>query len=91
MEERTPSQLNQRSVQITPSTLGVKIMHTLFTVKQFAAKHTAFTEASLRHLIFYAETTGFHVCVRRIGRRVYILESEFFAWVEQQNTHTKTL
>ena len=35
----------------------------------------------LRHLIFHASENGFDVVLRRVGRRVLIDESAFFAWV----------
>lgn len=57
---------------------------TLMTIRQFASKHTAFTEGSLRHLIFYERTNGMSMCIRRVGRRVLIDEETFFLWIEQQ-------
>jgi len=42
----------------------------------------------LRHLIFFAHKNGFNKCIRRVGRRVLIDESEFFKWVEEQNNST---
>ena len=39
------------------------------TVRQCAERHSAFSEPSLRHLIFFAEKNGFDRCMRRIGRR----------------------
>ena len=56
----------------------------LLTVKQFSEKHSAFTEGSLRHLIFFSETNGFSDVIVRIGRRILIDESRFFTWVESQ-------
>jgi hypothetical protein len=67
---------------------------TLLTVRQFAAKHTAFTEGALRKLIFEAtprcqsvggrrEQTpdnGLAIAILRIGRRVLIDEARFFEW-----------
>lgn len=43
------------------------------------------TVGGLRHLIFFAEQNGFTQCIRRVGRRVLINESEFFNWVEKNN------
>lgn len=57
----------------------------LFTVKQFAQMHKAFTEGCLRALIFNAEANGFKDVIRRIGGRVLIREDLFFDWVEKQN------
>jgi hypothetical protein len=41
--------------------------------------------SGLKHLVFNSKTNGFDRCIRRIGRRVYILEAEFFKWVEEVN------
>ena len=62
--------------------------HGLLTVKQFAKKHPAFSEAALRSFIFQAgsvvKPNGFEVAVRRVGRRVLIDEKTFFEWIEAQ-------
>ena len=69
------------------------------TVAQLTAKHPAFSENSLRALIFAAKPrvgairngaesilpgNGLAVAIRRIGRRVLINESEFLHWVDRQ-------
>lgn len=36
----------------------------------------------LRHLIFHASSNGFDQVIRRVGRRVLIDETAFFAWVD---------
>lgn len=56
--------------------------NSLLTVKQFSQKHSAFTEGSLRHLIFFSEKNGFEMAIVRIGRRILIDESSFFKWVK---------
>jgi hypothetical protein len=67
----------------------------LLTVRQFAEKHGAFSQGSLRRLIFDAEPrhctvdgrsavipgNGLAVAIVRIGRRVLIDERLFFAWL----------
>lgn len=70
--------------------------HPVFTVRQFAGRNPAFTEASLRNLIFKADTrqsTKGDIpgnglieagAVVRIGRKVLINEQAFFAWVDAQ-------
>jgi hypothetical protein len=68
---------------------------TLLTVRQFAEKHPAFTQGSLRNLIFNAEPritrkatipgNGFGVCLVRMGRKILIDEEKFFAWLDGQN------
>jgi hypothetical protein len=39
----------------------------------------------LRHLIFHEKNNGFASAFKRVGRRVLIDESEFFACVNKQN------
>lgn len=57
------------------------------TVNQFTATHKAFTKGGLRALIFNENTNGLAKAgaIVRIGRKVLICESKFFAWVESQN------
>jgi len=56
----------------------------VLTVKLFSKKHPAFSEASIRHLIFHASSNGFERCLRRAGRKILILELEFFGWLDNQ-------
>lgn len=58
---------------------------TLLTVRQFAERHTAFSQAGLRYLIFNASTNGMAKCLRRVGRRVLIDETIFFEWIEKNS------
>ncbi|MGM0578763.1 MAG: hypothetical protein ACQEXJ_23780 [Myxococcota bacterium] len=39
----------------------------------------------LRHLVFHAESNGFHKVVKRVGRRVLLDEAAFFEWVDEQS------
>jgi hypothetical protein len=55
-----------------------------FTVKQLPLHYPAFTENSIRWLIFHEKTNGFFRCVRRIGRKVLIYANEFEAWIAKQ-------
>lgn len=55
------------------------------TVKQLAAENPAFTEGSIRCLIFHCEKNGFDSCIRRIGRRVLLSRTAFCHWIESQN------
>lgn len=67
----------------------------LLTVRQFADKHPAFQQGSLRNLIFLAESrkttkgtitgNGLDVALVRIGRKLLINEAKFFNWVDAQN------
>ena len=55
-----------------------------FTVKQFIAKHPAFTVGGIRALIFNEKTNGLKNsgAIVRIGKKVMIIESKFFPWIE---------
>jgi len=63
----------------------------LLTVSQFANKHPALTPSGLRSLIFHANSNGLTRAgaIVRIGRKVTIDETKFFAWVNAQN-HTQS-
>ena len=66
------------------------------TVEQFSQRNPAFTPAALRNLIFKAderESTKGKIpgngliqagAIVRVGRKVLIVESRFFDWVESQ-------
>lgn len=41
----------------------------------------------LRHLVFYAEKTGFGKVIKKCAGRVLIDEAAFFAWVEENNAN----
>ena len=45
----------------------------------------------LRHLIFHADTNGFRIAIKRVGRRVLIDEKKFFEFVEEKNKTKKVL
>lgn len=64
-------------------------MSNLLTVKQMAAKHSAFSEASLRYYIFNEKQNNLSGAIRRIGRKVLINEAAFFQWIETQNGGAK--
>jgi len=69
----------------------------LFTVEQFANRQPAFTEPSLRNLIFKAEPrqsgkgvipgNGLIECgaIARLGRKVLIDEARFLDWIRDQS------
>lgn len=71
----------------------------LLTVQQFSSRNPAFSQLSIRSLIFKAGerlgATGTIPgnglleagAVVRIGRKVLIDEARFFAWVEAQQIH----
>lgn len=64
-------------------------MSVYLTVKQMAAKHAAFSEASLRYYIFNEKQNNLSEAIRRIGRKVLINEEAFFLWIENQNGGAK--
>ncbi len=57
----------------------------LFTVRHFSSKHPAFTEPSLRNLIFKAKGNGLEIAIVRLGRRVLIDEAAFFQWLDSKS------
>jgi hypothetical protein len=54
----------------------------LMTVRQFCAAHPAFTEGSLRWLLFNRETNGLATALVTKGRRLWIDVDAFFAWLD---------
>tara|TARA_R110002073_G_scaffold336383_2_gene532777 strand:- start:186 stop:407 length:222 start_codon:yes stop_codon:yes gene_type:complete len=69
-------------------------MNNLLTVRQFAEKHPAFSQGSLRNLIFLSESrktsrgiiagNGLNIALVRIGRKLLIDEAGFFKWIDVQ-------
>ncbi len=71
------------------------------TVEQFSERNPAFTPASLRNLIFKGaerESTRGRIsgnglvqagAILRIGRKVLLCESRFFAWIEAQQAGSR--
>ena len=59
----------------------------VYTVKQFSARNPAFSEGSLRWLLFNSRENKLDAAVVRVGRRVLIDEDRFFAWIEEQQRH----
>ncbi len=66
----------------------------ILTVRQFSEANPAFSEASLRNLIFHAKprhsskgevpSNGLEQALVRVGRRVLIDEALFFDWLDSQ-------
>ncbi len=52
-----------------------------FSVKQFAERHNL-SEGSLRHLLFFKDENNFKDCVRKVGKKIYISEEDYFNWME---------
>lgn len=59
----------------------------LMTVRQLAEAQPAFSESSLRWLLFNAHTNGLDDsgAIVRIGRRVLIDVDKFGVWIERAN------
>jgi Flp pilus assembly protein TadB len=64
-----------------------QIAYALLTVRQFCAKHTAFPVQGIYTLIFNETKNGLKEsgAILRIGRKVLVDESRFFAWVRKIN------
>ncbi len=56
----------------------------LKTVKQLSEENPAFTEASLRWLIYRAEENGIDEVLVRVGRRVLFDMDRFEEWLEKR-------
>lgn len=60
-------------------------LENLYTVKQFSEKFKFVSQASLRYLIFNADTNGFSKVIQRIGKKI-LLDSEVFgSWLKETN------
>jgi hypothetical protein len=57
------------------------------TVNQFCEKHPAFRVGGIRALIFNEHKNGLAKsgAIVRLGGKVLINETKFFAWIEAQN------
>jgi hypothetical protein len=53
------------------------------TVQQWVNQKPWPPLGGLRHLIFNAQSNGFHAVIRRVGRRVLLSESEFAKWIDK--------
>ena len=58
---------------------------TLSTIKQFSGKYPAFSEGSLRYLVFNARQNGIDSAVLRVGKKLLIDEERFFVWLDALN------
>ncbi len=60
----------------------------LLAVSQLSLAHPAFSEASLRWMIFKAAENGLESsgAIKRLGRKVVIDESLFLEWVRQSDS-----
>lgn len=60
-----------------------------FTVRQAAESYPAFTESSLRWLIFNQKNNGFSKCLIRIGRKILIDLDALEHWIDNQARGSK--
>ena len=79
---RPPHASDQRN-QSARSSVSEVSTRNLMTVRQFCAAHPAFTEGSVRWLLFNRETNGLSVALIKKGRRIWIDVDAFFDWLEQ--------
>ena len=56
----------------------------LIPLTRWQDHHAWPTVSGLRGLVQHSRTNGFDAVVRRVGRRVLIDETAFFAWVDEQ-------
>ena len=71
------------------------VSRSLLTVRQFSERHPAFSQGSLRNLIFLGkprETSrgvlpgnGFDKALVRLGKKILIDEQLFFEWLDAQH------
>jgi hypothetical protein len=54
------------------------------TVRQASDKYPAFSEASLRWIIFNSKFNGATAFIRKVGRKVLIEEAGFLLWINSQ-------
>jgi hypothetical protein len=66
---------------------------TLLTVRQFSARHPAFPQGGLRHLIFNSEKNGLAQsgALVRLGRKILIDERVFIEWVKEEGNAVNKL
>ena len=54
------------------------------TVKQTAEKYPAFSENSLRWIIFNSKINGATAFIRKVGRKILIDADGFVSWIDGQ-------
>jgi hypothetical protein len=52
-----------------------------FSVKHFCERHNL-KEGAVRAWIFFNQNGFATKCIRKVGRKIYILEEKFFEWME---------
>lgn len=71
------------------------VSRSLLTVRQFSERHPAFSQGSLRNLIFLSKArktsrgmlsgNGLDKALIRLGKKILIDEQRFFEWLDTQN------
>lgn len=70
--------------------MSMHIEKRLATVKKIPTLYPgAFTESSIRWLVFNEKQNGFCKCIRRIGRKVLIDLDSFETWIDEQDGRVK--
>jgi len=89
--QKTPEQTGKESfffgvITMSDQTQATPAEQTYFTVKQYAQKEPAFTENSLRAIIFNEHNNGLAKsgAVIRAGRKVLLHGVKFPQWLENQ-------
>lgn len=54
------------------------------TVRQTSQKYPAFSENSLRWIIFNSKINGATAFIRKVGRKILLDEAGFLEWVNDQ-------
>jgi hypothetical protein len=55
----------------------------LLTIRQFAEKHPFMSESSIRWLLF-KDPPGLEECLVRVSKRIFIIESKYFKFLQSQ-------
>lgn len=79
---RRAAPANDQQDRTTRSSAGSIATRNLMTVRQFCAAHPAFTEGSVRWLLFNRDTNGLSAALVKKGRRLWIDVDAFFDWLE---------
>ncbi|WP_131781171.1 hypothetical protein [Legionella gresilensis] len=56
----------------------------LARVKKIPEIYPAFTESSIRWLIFNEHQNGFSRCIRRIGKKILLDLDQFESWIDER-------
>jgi hypothetical protein len=57
----------------------------LLDVDTVTELHPGIKPGTLREWIFYADSNGFRRAIRRVKRKVLIVEEEMLAWIDEQS------